>query len=116
MDPLALPLRVDERGWLVRANRRQVLVDLLRVMAQTPEGTWQPDPEFGLRTCFETPWRAGLPQRAIDALNRSLERMGMSDIRIAAIEKIPGASGSEASYAVTLVTPGRGPEVLKLEV
>jgi len=116
VDPLSLPLRVDDRGWLVRSDRKQLLVELLRVMALTYAGTWAPDPEFGIRLQLETAKRGSLPQSAIDALNRSLERLGMSDYRVTAIERFFRSGKGESSYTATVVSTGRGPEFLELKV
>jgi hypothetical protein len=116
MEPLGLPLRVDDRGWLVRSSPKRVLLDLIRVMALTPEGTWPPDPEFGMRSYFESAWRTGLPQRAVDALNRSLERLGVFEYRVTAIEKIANHTSAEVSYSVEVVSSGRGQEFLELRL
>jgi hypothetical protein len=125
MDPLHLPLKVDDRGQLVRSDRKELLVQLLRIMVLTNEGTWAPDPEFGLRQHFEPTQLGGaiqqkardsLLQSALDSLNRSLERLGMTDFRVTAVERIPGAENGVMSYAVTAVSSGRGPEILELKV
>jgi hypothetical protein len=120
VDPLHLPLKVDDRGHLIRCDRKQLLIQLLRVMALTHAKTWAPDPEFGLRQYFEpeqigqTP-RTNLLQSEIDTLNNTLERLGMSDFRVTAVERIPDSKFGESSYVIT-ISSSRGPEILELKV
>jgi hypothetical protein len=122
---LHLPLKVDDRGRLVRADRRQALFQMLRVMSSTYAGTWAPDPEFGIRQCFEPKRRGGADQENapesvtqgdIAALNRSLERLGMSDFRIAAIVRASSSEHGVLSYSVTVVSSSYGPEILELRI
>ena len=114
MDLLHLPLKVDDRGWLVRADRRRALVQLLRIMACTYAGTWAPDPEFGMRQSFESIRRGGLLQSEIGVLNRSLERLGMSDFRIVAVDRVLGSERGESSYAVKVISSDHGQEILEV--
>jgi len=122
---LHLPLKVDSRGWLVRADRRQALIQLLGVMASTYAGTWAPDPEFGMRQFFEPIRRGGADQqKALDslrqsdiaALNRSLERLGMSDFQITAFDRIADSELGKSTYKVTMISSDRGPEILELGI
>jgi hypothetical protein len=125
VDLLQLPLKVDDRGWLVRADRRQALIQMIRVMASTYAGTWAPDPEFGMRQCFEPIRRGGADQQKvldrllqsdIALLNRSLERLGMSDFRVTAVDRVANSERGESSYAVTVISSGHGPEILELRI
>lgn len=107
MDCLAIPLRVDDRGQLVRAGRVDVLAGLLQAMFRTPAGTWAPDPEFGLRDSLEGKWNVSLPQRHIDSANRSLQKLGCADFKILSIDRNGADEFGQTSYRVVVTDKHR---------
>jgi hypothetical protein len=109
MEFIGLPLKLDDRGWLVRSSRTEVLLAFIRAAALTHRNTWPPDPEFGLHDEFEKRWRVGLPQDGINQLNACLERFGWTDVRVLSIKRLPSDDNwSESSYVVTFATRDRG--------
>jgi len=113
---------VDSQGRLVLTSRKTVLLKLLRAMALTPGGTWSHDPEFGILQHFEGPRQSGrqsapsLNPKDIAALNRSLQRLGISEYRVTAFDGISDPENGEMSFSVTIATAGRGAEVVDLPV
>jgi len=118
MDYIGLPLRVDDRGWLVRGSPSELVLAFIEAAALTYQNTWSPDPEFGLRDEFEKKnVNEGLPQKAINMLNGSMSRFGWTDIRVLSIRKTQAAKESaESSYVVSLSTPDRGSVALELNL
>ena len=117
MEYIGLPLNVDERGWLVRNQPAEVLLAFIRAAALTYRNTWPADPEFGLHDEFDKPWRVGLPQDAINTLNRSLARFGWTDIQVLSIKRIPSREDwAETSYEISLATPDRSNMAVKLNL
>lgn len=93
----AFPLRV-RGGFLERCDREQAVLSLIDVMVRTPQGSWSGCRRFGLREYFEQArMRPGLPQAAVHEANLALEELGITDVRIQAIETDGGDS-----YSVTL--------------
>jgi len=118
MEYLGLPLRVDDRGWLVRGSPSDLVLAFIQTAALTYRNTWPPDPDFGLRDEFEKKdVNEGLPQKAVNMLNGSLDRFGWKDFRVLSIRKIPAAEETaRSSYVVSLATPDRGNLALELNL
>jgi len=109
MEYVSLPLKVDDRGRLVRSDRTELLVSFIRALALTPRNSWPPDPEFGLKDEFEQRWRVGLPQAAVNALNNSLARFGWSDIKVASVKRtVMSEDWTTSSYLLTFVSGDQG--------
>lgn len=75
----------------------------MRVMANTPRGSWTGCPNFGLRDLLEQGnTRAEKAQLAKDEINRVFEDLGITNFRIDAITR-DSASGAEVSqWTITL--------------
>lgn len=102
MANLAFPLKL-ERSFLARCDKRESVIQILRLMAQTPHGSWKGCPSFGLRNLFEDARRtAEAPRKAIDAINESLADLGVEGWRVAAIEADNSPDQETRSYSVVV--------------
>ena len=107
MDYLAIPIRVDNRGRLIRASRIDVLQRVIEAMFLTPSNTWAPDPEFGLRDSLEEKTNISLRQQYIDSANRSLQKLGFAEFRIVSIDKKGVDEFGQTSYRVVVTDQDR---------
>jgi hypothetical protein len=83
----------------------QAVLSLIRVMAQTPHGSWEGCPHFGFRDYFEQArTRPDLPQQAMQEVNLALKDLGITDLQVAGIAKEPQANRDVDSYVVTLAS------------
>jgi len=83
----------------------QATLALIRVMAQTPHGSWQGCPHFGLRDFFEQARaRPELPQLALEEANLALQDLGIAELRIQSIAKEPQSERDVDAYSVTLAS------------
>ncbi len=100
MANLAFPLKL-ERSFLARCDQRESVVQLLRLMAQTPHGSWKGCPSFGLRNLFEDARSTvEAPRKALEAINRALEDLGVEGWRVSAIESDNGPHAETRGYSV----------------
>jgi hypothetical protein len=77
----------------------------MRVIANTPHGSWEGGRHFGLRELLEqSRARPDRIQVAIKEINRSLDGLGITNFQVESIE-CESAPGDEASrWVVTLVS------------
>ena len=100
MANLSFPLKL-ERNFLSRCDKREAVIQTLRLMAQTPHGSWKGCPSFGLRNLFEDARRVTeAPRRAVEAINRSLEDLGIEGWRVSGIESDNNPFAETRSYSV----------------
>lgn len=93
----------------------EAVLSLIRLMANTPHGSWAGSPHFGLRDYFEQArTRPDLPQLAIQEANLALKDLGIVNIRVESIVKEPQADRDVDSYAVALVSTQAGAEPGKI--
>jgi len=89
----------------------QAVLSLIRVMAQTPHGSWQACPHFGIRDLFEQARaRPGLPQNAIQEINLALADLGIAGLRVESVTKDRQENRDVDSYTVKVVStadPGK---------
>lgn len=115
MDFVAFPLRIGQRGSLERSvSPEESIVQLIRIMASTPERGWSGSTEFGLRDTL-----AGLLARpasrlsAIAQLNTALEDLGIDWAQVENIEIEPPNEFGKASYMLTLSYRDKGAEIYR---
>lgn len=79
------------------------MLSLVRVMANTPRGSWAGCPNFGLRDLLEQGnTRSEKAQLAKDEINRAFEDLGITNFRVEAVTR-DSVSGAEVSqWTITL--------------
>lgn len=83
----------------------QAILDLIRVMATTPHGSWKGCPHFGLRDFFEQARvRPDLPQLAIQEVNLALKDLGIVNLQVQKIAKEAQTNRDVDSYSVIIVS------------
>jgi hypothetical protein len=83
----------------------QAILDLIRVMATTPYGSWKGCPHFGLRDFFEQArMRPDLPQLALQEINLALKDLGIVNFEVQKIDKEAQTNRDVDSYAVTIAS------------
>jgi hypothetical protein len=104
MSFIAFPLRFHS-GFLRRTGEVESIVGLLRLMAQTPGGSWHGSADFGVRDIFE---RARIqqdaPKIATERINRALIDLGITGYRVESIAKEVSLNRDVDSYLVTIVS------------
>lgn len=102
MANLAFPLKLDG-AFLSRTDKTDAVLQLLRLMAQTPHGSWKGSKHFGLRNLIQdSGGRSGGPRAAVIEINRSLEDLGIDDWKVVSIDKESAPGAETASYSLTV--------------
>ena len=115
MSFIAFPLRL-QNGLLKRAGEADAIVALIQAMARTPGGSWPGSPPFGLRDLLEdVRRRPALLPNAVAKLNSALADLGVTNYRVAALEREPATLRDVDSFVLTLV-PAAGGEGLTFGV
>jgi hypothetical protein len=87
------------------------VLSIIRVMANTPHGSWAGCPEFGFRDLLEhSNKRAEKIGTLVQSLNRTLEDLGVNNFRVEAMTQssAPGADVDQWTIILTSTTePGR---------
>jgi len=74
-------------------------------MANTPHGSWEGCPHFGLRDFFEQARaRPDLPQTAIQELNLALNDLGIAGYRVESISRDPKVNRDVDEYSIKLAS------------
>ena len=114
MEPtLSLPLRVMPDGQLDRAESPvDSLVQLFRVMAATPAGSWPHARWFGLQEVFAKANPLLLDQQPIaDALNRALAGLEVRWARVHSVttarDRVQEHGTGERHFRIALLVDGR---------
>ncbi len=88
-----------------RTDEVQAVLSLIRVMANTPHGSWKGCPHFGLRDFFEQArTRPDLPQLAIQEVNLALKDLGITNLKIERISKEAQTNRDVDTYEVTVAS------------
>jgi len=103
---LAYPIRLQENGLLERGERIASLVALLKMMAQTTQGSWSACPSFGLRDLFENRLRADTARLAQQRINHSLEELGIADYVVTDVVREISAQQETDTYSITMQCRG----------
>lgn len=118
MDFVAFPLRIGASGWLARSgSSEESILQLLKIMASTPQRGWTGSSVFGLRdTLALMRSRHDLRLAAIKQMNQALEELEVDWVRVENIEPEPASEPHQLSYTVTLAYAGKGVEVHRIEL
>jgi hypothetical protein len=90
---------------LQRCQEPESVIALLRVMANTPYGSWPGCEHFGLRELLEQ--GAGRPEKvrlAVDEMNRALDDLGISNFLVEGISCETPATEEVKRWVVTLAS------------
>ena len=83
----------------------------MRLMANTPHGSWAGCPHFGLRELLEqSSTRAEKAGVAMEQINRALEDLAITSFRVEAITRDSAAGAEVGQWTITLASttePGR---------
>ena len=116
MSFIAFPLRL-KRAFLERCEEREAILSLIRMMAQTPHGSWAGSRHFGVRDFFEQARRQpDLPDRAVDEINQALLDLEITHYRVESIAREGPSAAEVDSYVVTLASTEPGGETFVLRV
>jgi hypothetical protein len=100
-----------DEGFLRRCDGPEAVLSLVRVMANTPQGSWAGCPHFGLRDLLEqSSLRQEKVQLAMDQINRALQDLGITSFRVEAMNRDSAAAAEVGQWTITLAStaePGR---------
>lgn len=100
---LSLPLRVEPDGRFARADAVDSLVQLFKVMAATPAGSWGHAPWFGLQEVFAAANPLLQDQQPLaDALNAALRGLEVRWARVHSVTTAPALSPGERNFRIAL--------------
>ena len=98
---VAFPLRL-EKNFLAKCDEAEAVMQLLRVIARTPHGSWKGSKHFGVRDLFEGARTArDLPELARREINLAFEDLGITRYRVAEITAETTPHQETQSYVVT---------------
>src|SRR5215469_5569465 len=104
MSFISFPLRFRHR-FLLRTSEASAIVNLLRLMATTPGGSWAGSANFGVRDIFEqVRVQADAHKIAMERMNRALIDLGITGYRVDSIEKEAASNRDVDQYVVTIVS------------
>jgi len=104
MSFISFPLRFRQ-GFLRRTSEAEAIVNLLRLMATTPGGSWAGSANFGVRDIFEqVRVQADAHKIAMERMNRALIDLGITGYRVDSIEKEAASNRDVDQYVVTIVS------------
>jgi len=113
---ISFPLRFRE-AFLHRTDDVQAVLALIRVMANTPHGSWAGCPHFGMRDFFEQARvRPDLPQAAIQEANLTLTDLGITGLRVESIAREPQVQRDVDTYTVKIVSTAGAGETYSVSV
>ncbi len=114
---LSLPLRVEPDGQLARADAVDSLVQLFKVMAATPAGSWGHARWFGLQEVFAAANPLLHDQQPLaDALNAALRGLEVRWARVHSVTTAPERVQGERHFRIALLLEGGRMEHTRLAV
>ncbi len=88
--------------FLNRVSEKEAILQLLGVMASTPQGSWAACPSFGLRELLEDGRaRPELLQKAVEQANQAFAELGIRGFRLERIVREAGSRPGEEEFLVT---------------
>jgi hypothetical protein len=98
-------------GFLRRCDEPEAVLALLRVMANTPVGSWAGCPRFGLRDLMEQNGaRREKVDQSVQAMNQVLQELGVVNFRVETVTRESPAGSEVSQWVVTLAAtsdPGK---------
>jgi hypothetical protein len=92
-------------GFLRRCDESEAILSLLRVIANTPHGSWEGGRHFGLRELLdESRARPDRVQVAVEEMNLSLDSLGITNFRVESIQCESAPADEASRWVVTLVS------------
>jgi hypothetical protein len=91
-------------AFLRRTDEVEAVLDLIRVMANTPHGSWKGCPHFGLRDFFENARTRPDLREAIREMNLALTDLGIVGLKVESIVKNHQEHRDVDSYSVNIVS------------
>ena len=86
-----------------RDDRTASVLSLIQMMAQTPQGSWQACPQFGLRDLFEHErQRFDLPRAVMDRINQAFSDLGLSEFVATEVVHEISANRDRDTYSIQL--------------
>lgn len=118
MDFIAFPIHTVGRGRLARSSgTEESILQLLKIMARTPQRGWRGSAEFGLRdTLASMLSKHDARLVAIKQANAMLEDLGFEWVHVENIQFEPSDEPHRLSYLITLSFNGKESEAHRLEV
>jgi len=104
MSFIAFPLRL-ENSFLKRTSEPEAVLQLIELMARTPQGSWPGCRTFGIRDLLEQ--ARAKPEnvrRALQAINDTLTDLGITHYRLEGMAREPRPDRDTDVYAFTVVT------------
>ena len=102
-------------GWCALPPAESI-IDLLRIMASTPQQGWHRVAAFGMReTLAELGSKPGAQLAVLKQMNQTLADLGIDWVRVEAIQQEQAPALGGASYVFTLSFPDRGSEEHRIE-
>jgi len=103
MQSIALPMRLQENGLLQRGDKADSLIALMKMMANTPAGSWAACPTFGLRDLFENSrQRADVATLAAIRINETFHSLGIENYVVTEVVREISPGRETDTYSITL--------------
>jgi hypothetical protein len=116
MSFIAFPLRL-KKAFLDKCDEREAILRLVRIMAQTPNGSWGGTKHFGVRDLFEDARRRReAPREALDHINKALLDLDITHYRVESLVKEAQTDQDVDSYVVTLASTDKKGEIYTMTV
>ncbi|HUG80902.1 MAG TPA: hypothetical protein VML01_04515 [Bryobacterales bacterium] len=118
MSFIAFPLRL-KKAFLDKCDEREAILRLVRIMAQTPNGSWSGDKHFGVRNFFEFEHarrRREASREACEEINKALLDLDITHYRVESLVKEAQTEQDVDSYVVTLASTDKEGEIYTMTV
>lgn len=116
MSFVAFPLRL-KKAFLDKCDEREAILRLVRIMAQTPNGSWSGGKHFGVRNLFEEARRRReAPREALDEINKALLDLDITHYRVESLVQETRTEQDVDSYVVTLASTDNEGEIYTMTV
>ena len=116
MSFIGFPLRL-KKAFLDKCDEREAVLQLVRIMAQTPNGSWKGSKHFGVRDLFEQARRRReAPREALDEINKALVDLNITHYRVESLVQEAQTKQDVDSYVVTLASTDTEGEIYTITV
>jgi hypothetical protein len=118
MSFIGFPLRL-KKAFLDKCDEREAILRLVRIMAQTPNGSWSGGKHFGVRNFFEfenARRRREASREACEEINKALLDLDITHYRVESLVKEAQTDRDVDSYVVTLASTDSKGEIYTMTV
>jgi hypothetical protein len=106
MSFIAFPLRL-ENSFLKRTGEPEAVLQLVEMMARTPQGSWPGCRAFGIRDLLEqVRMKPENVRRAVQSINEALTDLGITHYRLEGIQREPQTDRDVDVYSFTIAETG----------